>query len=72
MINMFIYYPGVEKVLLSLHKAISHWATNWHPAAVATPLTLAITGSGQSIILIINCEAKEKTFSCCFLPNSCA
>ena len=27
--------------------AKSHWATSWHPAAVATPCTRAITGTGK-------------------------
>ena len=36
--------PGVAKELRSEATAKSHAATNWQPAAVATPSTLAMTG----------------------------
>lgn len=40
--------PGVAKDDLSDATAISQLATNWHPAAVAIPFTIAMTGTGMS------------------------
>lgn len=40
--------PGVAKVDFSVATAMSQLATSWHPAAVATPFTIAITGTGMS------------------------
>lgn len=40
--------PGVAKVDVSVATAMSQLATSWQPAAVATPLTMAITGTGMS------------------------
>ena len=40
--------PGVANVAVSTATARSQAATSWHPAAVATPWTLAMTGCGMS------------------------
>ena len=40
--------PGVAKVDFSVTTAMSQLATSWQPAAVATPFTIAITGTGIS------------------------
>ena len=39
--------PGVAKAACSLATARSQVATNWQPAAVASPCTCAITGCGM-------------------------
>lgn len=45
--------PGVAKVDFSVTTATSQLATSWQPAAVATPFTMAITGTGKSWINVI-------------------
>lgn len=45
--------PGVAKVDFSVATAMSQLATSWQPAAVATPFTTAITGTGKSCIIAI-------------------
>ena len=40
--------PDTANVAVSDATARSHAATSWHPAAVATPCTLAMTGWGTS------------------------
>ena len=45
--NKPIFTPGVAKAAVLLAYARSQLATNWQPAAVAVPLTSAITGSLQ-------------------------
>ena len=42
-----MFTPGVANFADSDDIAKSHDATNWHPAAVATPSTSAITGFGD-------------------------
>ena len=51
--NSPICTPGVPKRAPSSATAKSQVATNWHPAAVATPRTSAITGLGQATIACI-------------------
>ena len=41
-------YPGVANFASSAAMAMSQLATSWHPAAVAKPLTSAITGTSTS------------------------
>lgn len=48
--------PGVAKVDFSVATAISQLATNWQPAAVATPFTIAMTGTGRSWIRVMTFE----------------
>lgn len=57
---MIDIYPGVENELLSVQIAMSHDVTNWQPAAVATPSTAAIIGTGLLVIACINCEHVSK------------
>ena len=45
--NKPMFTPGVANFADSDDIAKSHDATNWHPAAVATPSTSAITGFGD-------------------------
>ena len=45
--NRPIFTPGVANVASSAATARSQDATSWHPAAVATPCTRAITGWGS-------------------------
>ena len=54
--NRPIFTPGVANFDESEAIAKSHEATNWQPAAVAIPLTSAMTGLGQLIIDCINSE----------------
>ena len=42
-----IWTPGVAKAAVSAATARSQVATNWHPAAVASPCTWAMTGLGR-------------------------
>lgn len=51
--NRPTFTPGVAKVDLSVATAMSQLATNWHPAAVAMPFTIAITGTGASWISVM-------------------
>ncbi len=41
--------------------ARSHIATSWQPAAVATPCTRAITGTGRRWIASIMCEQRSNS-----------
>ena len=45
--------PETAKRALSAAMARSHCATSWHPAAVARPLTAAMTGCGSEVIFCI-------------------
>ncbi len=56
--------PGVAKVDLSEAIAISQLATNWQPAAVATPLTIAMTGTGMSWIRVMTFEKEHGLLHC--------
>lgn len=51
--NRPILTPGVAKLDFSVATAMSQLATSWQPAAVATPFTMAITGTGMSCIRVI-------------------
>src|SRR5580698_9518386 len=51
--NSPISTPGVAKVAAFDATARSQLATNWHPAAVATPWTAAITGLGNCTMACI-------------------
>jgi len=46
--------PGVANQASSAVTAMSHVATSWQPAAVATPWTSAITGCGIDWIFVIS------------------
>ena len=48
-----MFTPGVAKEDLSLATAMSQLATNWHPAAVARPFTMAMMGTGWFWISIM-------------------
>ncbi len=56
-----------EDVLLAI--TISHEATNWQPAAAATPLTLATTGTGRRCRDSIKCVHWLNTFWWYDLPS---
>ena len=60
--NKPIFTPGVANFDESDAKAKSQLATNWQPAAVATPFTSAITGFGQFTIICISDEHKVNRF----------
>ena len=51
--NSPISTPGVAKLAVSEATARSQLATNWHPAAVATPCTAATTGFGNCTMACI-------------------
>lgn len=51
--------PGVAKVDFSVTTATSQLATSWQPAAVATPFTMAMTGTGMSCIRVITWNTRE-------------
>lgn len=51
--------PGVAKVDFSVTTAMSQLATSWQPAAVATPFTMAMTGTGMSCIRVITWNTPE-------------
>ena len=48
--------PGVLNRAVSAANARSQLATSWQPAAVATPVTRAMTGLGQATMACINAE----------------
>lgn len=52
--------PGVAKVDFSDATAMSQLATSWQPAAVATPFTMAMTGTGTSCIRVITCSPRDE------------
>jgi hypothetical protein len=54
--NSPILTPGVAKLASLSATARSVLATNWQPAAVAIPLTAAITGLGQRTIDAMSAE----------------
>jgi hypothetical protein len=56
------FTPGVANLEELEEMAKSQLATSWQPAAVAIPLTSAITGLGQFTINCINEEHKLKRF----------
>ena len=58
--NSPMFTPGVAKRALSAATARSQLATSWHPAAVATPCTRAITGFGSLTMLVISREHSSK------------
>ena len=58
--NRPILTPGVANFAEFEETAKSHEATNWQPAAVAIPLTSAITGLEQ---LTINCIKYEQVLN---------
>lgn len=51
--------PGVAKVDFSVATAMSQLATSWQPAAVATPFTMAMTGTGMSCTRVITCNTRD-------------
>src|SRR5580692_3438414 len=51
--NSPISTPGVAKVAVFDATARSQLATSWHPAAVATPWTAAMTGLGNCTMACI-------------------
>ena len=55
--------PGVDRRAVSAATARSQVATSWHPAAVATPWTLAITGWGMRVIVFISVQQVSNTSS---------
>lgn len=48
--------PGVLNCAVAAATARSQLATSWHPAAVATPATSAMTGIGQFTIACMTPE----------------
>ena len=54
--NRPIFTPGVANSAVSAATARSQLATNWHPAAVATPCTRAITGLPSRMMRVISAE----------------
>jgi hypothetical protein len=59
--NRPIFTPGVLKRAVSPAMARSQLATSWHPAAVATPATSAITGLGQFTTICMTPEHSAMT-----------
>lgn len=58
--NRPTFTPGVAKMDFSVATAMSQLATSWQPAAVATPFTMAMTGTGMSCIRVITCHTRDK------------
>ena len=58
--NRPMFTPGVAKRDDSPATARSQLATSWHPAAVATPATCAITGRRRRVSCIITLEQRAK------------
>lgn len=58
-----MFTPGVANEDLSLATAMSQLATSWHPAAVAKPFTMAITGTGWFWISIMTWRSKHNQFT---------
>lgn len=54
--NRPTFTPGVAKVDFSVATAMSQLATSWQPAAVATPFTMAMTGTGMSCMRVMTCN----------------
>lgn len=50
--------PGVANVDFSVARTMSQLATSWQPAAVATPFTMATTGTGMSWISVMTWETR--------------
>ncbi len=61
--NKPILTPGVANRAVSAATARSHDATSWHPAAVATPCTRAMTGWGMAwMVSIISVQAENSSW----------
>ena len=61
--NRPIWTPGVLNFAVSAAMARSQLATNWQPAAVATPATSAIKGLGQLTMEYMTPEHIDMIFS---------
>jgi hypothetical protein len=65
-----MFTPGVQNMDRSVAIARSQLATNWHPAALASPSISAITGEGWFVTASINSAHLSKRFLKKLRPSS--